>query len=106
MLAGLCILMMFSVYDRYTIERDMLARRTAVESELEALKDRKMSLEEKVTYLRDERGVEAEIRKHFDVAKDGEQVIVLVEDKHKADTATPTVTISDKESFWSRIWPW
>lgn len=104
----LCGFLAVSVYGRYTIERDMAGRREAKEMELNKLEERKEMLEEKVDYLSNERGVEAEIRKHFDVAKEDEQVIVLVNNARPNNIipATTTTESDVKESFWSKLIPW
>ncbi|MEZ4200332.1 MAG: septum formation initiator family protein [Candidatus Paceibacterota bacterium] len=103
----LCILMAMSVFNRFTIERDMAARRATVEAELSELKDRQATLEAKVEYLREERGVEAEIRKHFDVAKEGEQVVVLLEDeRQESDESSTVATEDERQSWWRSLLPW
>ncbi len=66
-----------SVYERYTIERDMASRLAEAEAKLETLQQQKSSLEGHVEYLRDDRGLEEEIRSNFDVARSGEQVVIL-----------------------------
>jgi len=94
------------------IERDMSSRRAVAEEELNELLDRKAGLEGKVEYLREERGIESEIRKHFDVAKEGEQVVVLLDDERndkrndKTEPATTTVNEDKKSSLFSRLFPW
>ena len=98
----------FSVYDRFKIERQMAERRHEKEKELEQLKERKALLEEKVEYLSDDSGIEAEVRKHFDVAKAGEQVVILLEDE-RPDTdplSTTSENAKTDQSFWSRLIPW
>jgi len=104
----LCFLLTKSVFDRFMIERDMSSRRAVAEEELNELLDRKAGLEEKVEYLREERGIESEIRKHFDVAKEGEQVVVLLDDERndKTEPATTTVNEDKKSSLFSRLFPW
>ena len=67
-----------SVYERYVVEREMSGRRIHSEEELQRLEDRKIQLEDRVEYLEGERGIEEEMRKNFDVAREGEQVIILV----------------------------
>lgn len=97
-----------SVYKRYTIEREMDEKRAAVEEERKDLEERKTILQEKVDYLHDESGIEAEIRKHFDVAKDGEQVVVLI-DKNRPDNEVGVSTTTDdksENSLWSKLIPW
>lgn len=73
----LVVLLGGAMLKRYTIEREMAARVFDTQQERDALIERKKSLEERVEYLSGERGVEEEIRKHFDVAREGEQVIIL-----------------------------
>ncbi len=76
-LAVCAILLAISVFERFTVERDMNARKDAAMTERELLMSREKELKERVEYLRGERGVEEEIRKNFDVARAGEQVIIL-----------------------------
>jgi len=80
-IVGLLILVIFlgrSVLERLHIEREMAGRAAHTEAELNELTQRKDDLKERVEYLEGERGVEEEIRKNFDVAKEGEQVVILM----------------------------
>lgn len=70
-----------SVYERYQVERDMADRREVVEAEYAALEERRASLVEQVEYLEGDSGRESEIRQNFDVAREGEQVVIIVEDE-------------------------
>lgn len=103
----LAVWLAFSVYDRFVIEREMLERRNDKQAELDRLQNRKAELEAEVEYLGQESGVEAEIRKHFDVAKEGEQVVVLI-DKTKDDqkSTSSSKVAPEKKSFWSKLIPW
>lgn len=83
-IALLCIFLTISVYERYTIEREMAARRAVSEAEVAALEERKAALEERVEYLSNERGIEAEMRRNFDVARPGEEVVIILD----ADSTT------------------
>ena len=78
LLGVLVVFLSVSVYERYTVEREMAKRKAETENERQELLDRKIMLEERVRYLNGERGIEEEIRTHFDVAKEGEKVIILV----------------------------
>lgn len=84
--------LLMSVYERYSVEREMTAKREAKERELHDLEYRAAVLESKVEDLRDARGVEEELRNRFDVAKEGEEVIVIVDDK-KAPTDLDALTV-------------
>ncbi len=58
-------------------------QKIAVEAELIALQERKNSIEKKIQRLNTETGVEEEIRSKYDVAKDGEKLIVIVDEEEK-----------------------
>jgi cell division protein FtsB len=85
----------FNIYEKYKKSREGadLAR-----SELENLKERQATLENKINSLKQESGIEAEIRDKFAVAKPGEKVIVLVEDKNNVQDTT----IKEK-SWWQKF---
>lgn len=103
------VVLAMSVYERFTIEREMQSRRAAAEAERAQLIERKRELEEKVEYLSADHGIEAEIRKHFDVAQDGEQVIVITENENdqRAAAAAAIVTPDDAaEEGWRSWLPW
>jgi cell division protein FtsB len=91
-----------STFERYTIARDMAEDRDEAEAELQALKVRHDELEAEVKYLSNERGIEAEMRRQFDVARDGEKVVVIVEDKVLEATSSATTTLPKRP--WYRFW--
>jgi cell division protein FtsB len=100
----LCTLMLsFSVYDRYVVSKEMKMKLDERYAELEELEMRAQALESKVQYLTDERGVEEELRNRFDVAKEGEQVVILVDSKRGAN-ATATVAAPPVEEPKKRFW--
>jgi len=81
------IFLSLSVFERFTIEREMSERRQTAEAEYNALEKRNVQLQEEVEYLSKESSVEAEIRRHFDVAKEGEKVVIIMD-----EAATATIT--------------
>jgi cell division protein FtsB len=89
-LLALALLMSLSVYDRLVVAHDIKGRLEARKHELEVLQVRAEALEAKVQYLENERGIEEELRNRFDVAKAGEQVIVLVKGDEKKVVASTT----------------
>jgi len=68
---------------------------------LEVLVDRKENLEKEISRLSTERGIDDEIRTKFQVTKEGEKMIVLV----NSPESTTTEVVEEKESFWQMIWP-
>jgi len=97
----IALLLTTSVYKRYVIERDMSDRRTETEAAYADLLDRKDQLEAKVRYLSGERGIEEEVRKNFDVAKDGEQVVVLL---GEAEPIAPVIETEPEPTPWYLFW--
>jgi cell division protein FtsB len=100
-LAGL---MLMSAYDRYLIARDMAERRLEAEQEVAALESRKLELEAEVEYLSHDRGIEAEMRRQFDVAKAGEQVVIIVEDEATTTVVEEMSPLPPEERPWYRFW--
>ncbi|MEM9336590.1 MAG: septum formation initiator family protein [Patescibacteria group bacterium] len=107
LLAVLVLLTIFSVrsvYERYTVERDMAARRAAIEAELSELEARRAALSERVDYLSNERGIEAEVRRQFDVAREGEQVVIILDDTEPLPEIAGAATTTTPERPWYRFW--
>lgn len=100
----LCIPLGMSVYERYQVEREMAERQNEVEKEKERLLERKQALEEKVQYLEDERGIESEIRRHFDVAKEGEQVVIIVDERESSLEPEVETVKEDESKKWYLFW--
>jgi cell division protein FtsB len=98
----LVVLLAQSVYGRYTVEREMALRTTSLQKELQELEQRKNALETRVDYMLGERGIEEEIRSNFDVAREGEQVVILVGED---TTIEPMVQQEPIEPApWWRFW--
>ena len=103
----LAILLSFSVYERFVVEREMKEKMLEKESELEHLKGRAALLEEKVDHLQNERGIEEELRSRFDVAKDGEQVVIIVDDEEEDLFENfATKTQEEQKSVWQMLKFW
>lgn len=93
------------VYDRYAIEREMAGRRLESEMRLDSLIERKAQLQQKVEYLSNDRGIEAEMRRNFDVARPGEQVVIILDKAPEAviEPLTPMNT-GDADVSWYQFW--
>lgn len=93
--------MLWHVFERYTIASNMAERREVIELEAAALQTRMESLEDEVRYLRDDRGIEAEMRRQFDIALPGEEVVVILEDE--AAPEIEPIEVVEEDTGW---WPW
>jgi hypothetical protein len=101
LLAVIIVFLSIAVFQRFTVERQMALRKLEIEAQRQELMERKALLENRVDYLSGDRGIEEEIRKHFDVAKEGEQVVIIV------DKEVPPVSETKKEPEkkpWYKFW--
>ena len=105
--AALIVLGVLVVWFSYQVfivyEKDKQARERRAESValLQELEGRKNQLRSEVERLSTDRGIEEEIRDRFEVAREGEQVIVIVdapeESKQKPEK---------KKGFFERLFDW
>lgn len=100
----LCLLLAVIVFSRFSIERDMAARRVEAETELAELAGRKRVIEEKVEYLSSERGIEAEMRRNFDVAQPGEQVVIILDKDADTSAIQPLPPPAPDTPRWYEFW--
>lgn len=96
------VLLSYAVFQRFTIEREMAQRRAEIEAQKEELLERKAQLEDKVEYLEGERGIEEEIRKHFDVAREGETVVILMGED--TTSSEETKVVEEQKTPWYIFW--
>ena len=89
--------------ERYMVAADMADRRAVLEKTAADLRARKESLEKEVQYLADDRGIEAEIRRQFDIALPGEEVVVILEED-PVQVLDPIATSTDGVDPWWRVW--
>lgn len=68
--------------------------------ELKDLELQKSDLEYQVAWLSLPRGKEEEIRKNFSVAKEGEKVFIVVDDKQ---SATTTISDNNDKGWWVAV---
>lgn len=107
LLLAIVFMVAWSAYVRFDIAMEMRERRIQVELQAAALEARKIELEMQVQYLSSERGIEAEMRRQFDVALPGEQVVVIVEDEGEGPVIQPLSTSSmdgPKREHWYQFW--
>ena len=100
----LACLMSWSAYTRYEKSQLMAGRRHEVEADVNRLKDQKAALEKEVNYLSDDRGIEAEMRRQFDVALPGEKVVVIVDPQNKQGSTSTTTQSVDADHPWYMFW--
>lgn len=102
----LALLVGWSAYVRFDIAMEMRERRIQAEQQAAVLQAKKEALEKQVEYLSSERGIEAEMRRQFDVALPGEKVVVIVEEKEVDQEVKPMSTSSSDKAdvAWYEFW--
>jgi cell division protein FtsB len=102
-LGVICLFLLTVVFHRMQIEREMSSRRATAEAELAELRKREAELKDKVEYLGSERGMEAEMRRNFDVAQPGERVVIILDEKPEDATIEPIPEKADTPP-WYIFW--
>lgn len=69
------------------------------QADLNTLKEREASLNRSIEALSTEEGKERELRDRFGVVKEGEKMIILVEEQVKTEAPA-----AQKKSWWARLW--
>jgi cell division protein FtsB len=85
----------YSVYLKY---RESTTRRAVAERQLKELEDRKALLSENIEKLATDKGVDEEIRRQLNMAKEGEEVALIVD---RAGSAKEPV--EKGEHWWQKI---
>jgi len=98
----LVIWLSFNVFSMYKKERDTRLRRIEQREILDELENREASLREEIERLNTERGIEEEVRSKFEVGREGEEVIIIVDSPDEVDT----VKNSKEKSFWQKVFSW
>lgn len=78
----LSLLLSISVYNRYVVSNEMKTKLDARRTTLGELQQHALMLEAKVKYLENDRGIEEELRNRFNVVKEGEKAIILIDPVH------------------------
>lgn len=103
-LVVLVVILANATWNAYEKKRFTQENLRNAEAELEKLQARSGELKERTESLSTPEGVEDEIRRRFPVAKEGERVIILVDDK---DAVSATLEESGQgRSFWQRLKNW
>jgi cell division protein FtsB len=100
--ALLLLFLASGVWNVYSKEREARERRDRKVAELAELEQRATALETEIEKLSSERGREAEVREKFEVAREGERVIVIVEPEENGAEASP----EEERTWWQKILDW
>lgn len=90
----------YTMYIRYSQSKDDYKRSRVESANLEA---REATLRDNIRNLQTSRGVEGELRTRFNAAKEGEELIMVVEGKNTANALDVSAT---PVSLWQKIKNW
>ncbi len=99
---------LLGAYKKEALSNENLERQR---KELSRLIDRKKNLEQSVEYLKTEKGVEAEIRSKFRVAREGESLAIIVGDESTSTLNTENTDIENNDKtatvgFFHKFFYW
>jgi len=86
----------------YQKEKDTRLRRIEQKEILDELKGRETALQEEIDRLSTQKGIEAEIRGKFEVGKEGEEMIIIVDNPEEEDQKNTGL----EKTFWQKIFDW
>jgi len=100
-IAVLAVIVIFTIgntWDIYKKASFAKQKRDEAVKELQSLQERKESLSLSVASLDTKRGIEEEVRSKFGVVKEGEEVVVIIDET--SDKKSPE---SKKSGFWHTV---
>ena len=105
-IALLVLFVGWSAFVRFDIAMEMLDRKEVAEHDAAELRERRDELKAEVEYLSTERGIEAGVRRQFDVALPGEEVVVILDEEEVESEIQPLATTSAPEQSrrWYQFW--
>jgi cell division protein FtsB len=98
----LVIWLSFNVFGMYKKERDTRLRRIEQKGVLNELEGREESLRTEIERLSTDRGIEEEVRSKFEVGREGEQVIIIIDNPEEESIGQ----IEQEKTFWQKIFGW
>jgi len=100
------ILLIRPTWNIYKKSRDSERNLKQAQEELALLEKRQKELSVSLENLKSEEGRDEEIRAKFGVAKAGETMVVVLDDKKPVQTTTTPEEIGAFSRFWSRFLSW
>jgi len=89
-----------ATWNMYNGSRVAKMKMAQTASELDSLRDREAHIASSLDYIKTQSGIESELRKRFPVVKDGERVIVIVDDGNEREE---DVSPENKKGVWDKV---
>ncbi|HJO89908.1 MAG: septum formation initiator family protein [Candidatus Pacebacteria bacterium] len=101
-LAIIVVWLFFAVFDMYKKERDTGLKSAEQREILNELEERETALQDEINRLSTEKGIEEEIRSKFEVGREGEEVIIIVDNPEEKNEKNTEL----KKGFLQKIFDW
>ena len=97
-----CILILFGykIIDLIQKERETAYKKNLVLDKIDSLQERESSLSLDISKLETEEGKEEVIREKYQVAKEGEKMVIIVDEENKDSSVTEEKT---SHGFWNWV---
>lgn len=92
-----------SIWDFYSKATESANRREITDNEYQELQDRKISLETELERLNSQVGQEEELRTRFSRSKEGERLVVIVDEVEDVISATSSDQTAGLWGFFKRL---
>jgi cell division protein FtsL len=103
MFLGVIILFFFfSMFSFMNKMEETIRNKKTTEDKITELEKSKSKLNSDIAKLKTEEGIEDNIRNKFGLAKEGENMILIIDDKNQTETSKD----SESTSFWSILKGW
>lgn len=99
-LFGLLLLFMYNIMGLIEKQRETTKKKELILDQIETLRNREKSLSLDIEKLKTEDGVEETIRDKYQVVKEGEKMVVIVEEGEKK---SPSATKEARHGFWGWV---
>jgi len=100
-LFGVLVLFVYNMINLIEKERETTKKRNQILSNIETLRNREESLTKDIEKLKTEEGVEETIRDKYQVVKEGERMVVIVDEEKKPETVSTEV--EQEHGLWGWI---
>ena len=104
LLVLIIIALSFQVFEQYKSAKDTSELRAQSEAGFYEREADRRQLEEQVQSLHDPYHIEAEIRRHFDVAKEGEEVVIILDPPPEIEEVSPAQPSDTSNKPWFIFW--
>ena len=100
-LFAIIILFSYNMIGLLEKEKETSKKKELILSQIETLREREQSLSKDINKLKTDEGVEETIRDKYQVVKEGEKMVVIVDQEKNEEM--PIVEVSKDHSFWGWI---